>query len=129
VYKRALTLGLVILASRLALAEGDGEGCAEPPRVVSICVDRSGFHPRRVGLVIGRPVILRFAGDDTTRHLLVPGLGLDVLLKPGAPTEVPLTPDETGLFRSSPGVVPGVPDRRKQLIIDVDVEPIMGWAG
>ena len=89
--KRRLLLGvpLVFAAARLA---------AETPPEVRISAKKFEFHPNKVTVKFGQPVLLVLTSEDRIHGFKVPELGIRSDIVPGQETRVALTPQRAGSF-------------------------------
>ena len=73
---------------------------APAPRVVEIRAGKYHFTPDHITLKKGVPVILRFNSADATHGFMVRALNIDTDIKPGAATEITVTPATSGNFKA-----------------------------
>ena len=86
----ALLLALVV-ASPLHAAAAGGE-------VVDLVAKRFEFIPNEITIAQGTPTLLRIRSQDVTHGFFNRELGIDADIKPGATTEVPVTPKAPGRY-------------------------------
>ena len=70
----------------------------QSPKRIDIAAKRFNFTPGEVTLKKGEAVMLVFNSSDTTHGIRFKELGVDTKVSKGRPTEVPLTPTQTGDF-------------------------------
>ena len=71
---------------------------AEVPRRIEVTARQYSFEPSEINLKRGEAVILAIKSKDVTHGFLLKEFGVNVELKKGRVTEVPLTPTEKGTF-------------------------------
>lgn len=84
-----LGVPLALAAARLA---------AETTPEVRIGAKKFAFHPNKVTVKLGRPVVLVLTSEDRIHGLKLPELGLRAEIVPGQETRVSLTPQKAGSF-------------------------------
>ncbi len=97
-YGSIVVLGVQLIAAALTLAAPFQARADEPPRVVEITAKRFEFTPKEITLKQGVPVTLRLTTEDVTHGFFMKKLGIDAVIEPGTPTEITITPQETGTF-------------------------------
>lgn len=80
-----------IVARPLASAEGSAKR-------IEVAAKRFSYTPGEITLKKGEPVVLVFTSSDVTHGIHFKELGVDTRVSKGKPTEVPLTPTQTGSF-------------------------------
>ena len=66
---------------------------------IEIRAHRYTYEPHEITLTKGQPVTLVLSSEDVTHGLMIPELGVKVEIHKGEPTEVSLTPQQTGTFQ------------------------------
>jgi cytochrome c oxidase subunit II len=89
----AVVAGLLASASRRARAD-------ESPRVIVITAKRFEFTPKEITLKKGETVKLQLRSEDVTHGFFVRPLGIDKDIPAGGITEVTVTPQEVGRYRT-----------------------------
>lgn len=84
-----LGVPLALAAARLA---------AETPPEVRIGAKKFEFHPAKVTVKLGQPVVLVLTSEDRIHGFKMPELGLRTDIVPGQETRVTLTPQKAGSF-------------------------------
>lgn len=84
-----LGVPLAFAASRLT---------AETTPQVRIAAKRFEFHPNKVTVKLGQPVLLVLTSEDRIHGFKIPELGLRHEIVPGQETRVALTPQKAGRF-------------------------------
>lgn len=84
-----LGVPLALAAARLA---------AETPPEVRIGAKKFEFHPSKVTVKTGQPIVLVLTTEDRIHGFKMPELGLRAEIVPGQETRVPLTPPKAGSF-------------------------------
>jgi cytochrome c oxidase subunit 2 len=98
-----LTRKLVVigLAAGVAICSGTTRAhAAEVPQVVKITAEKFHFTPDHITLVKGEPVILQLTSTDATHGFMNRALKVDTDIKPGKITELTLTPETAGTFKT-----------------------------
>ena len=99
--RRAASLAL-LLASACANTDRDGAPAASAParaeQVVKVSARRFEFVPEVVHLKLHVPVVLELSSLDREHGFQAPELGIDEVIRPGAPTRVHLVPEREGTF-------------------------------
>jgi cytochrome c oxidase subunit II len=90
---RAMLAGISILLLNKA-----GLAATQPERVISIEARKFAYHPNRIMLKKGEPVILEFTAIDFTHGFNMPDLKIRADLMPGQPTRVRMVPDKAGEY-------------------------------
>jgi len=73
---------------------------AESTQVVKITASKFHFTPDHLTLVKGQPVTLQLTSTDTTHGFMIRALKIDTDIKPGAVTEMTVTPAAAGTFKA-----------------------------
>ena len=73
---------------------------AQEPKVIEITAKRFGFTPDTVKLKKGETVKLRLHSEDVTHGFFSRQLKIDEEVEPGKTTEVTLTPQTAGTFKT-----------------------------
>lgn len=73
---------------------------AQEPRVIEITAKRYGFTPSTITLKKGETVKLRLHSEDVIHGFFSRQLKIDETIEPGKTTEVTLTPQTTGTFKT-----------------------------
>jgi heme/copper-type cytochrome/quinol oxidase subunit 2 len=68
--------------------------------VVKIAASKFHFTPDRITLIKGQPVTLELTSDDVTHGFMIRPLKIDTDIKPGAPTDIAVTPEVAGTFKA-----------------------------
>jgi cytochrome c oxidase subunit 2 len=68
------------------------------PKRIDIATQRFMYTPGEITLKKGEPVVLVFTSSDVTHGIHFKELGVDTKVSKGKPTEVSLTPTQTGDF-------------------------------
>ena len=84
-----LGVPLALAAARLA---------AETPPEVRIGAKKFEFHPNKVTVKLGQPVVLVLTSEDRIHGFKMPELGIRTDIVPGQETRVALTPQKAGSF-------------------------------
>ena len=84
-----LGVPLALTAARLA---------AETPPEVRIGARKFEFHPNKVTIKLGQPVVLALTSEDRIHGFKMPDLGIRTDIVPGQETRVALTPQRAGSF-------------------------------
>jgi len=71
---------------------------AGEPRVIEIHAKRFGFTPDQITLKKGETVKIRLVSEDVTHGFFLRPLKIDEEVSPGQPTDILLTPEQTGTF-------------------------------
>ena len=87
---------LVMLGVPMALAAA--HLAAETPPEVRIGAKKFEFHPNKVTVKLGQPVVLVLTSEDRIHGFKMPELGIRSDIVPGQETRVTLTPQKTGSF-------------------------------
>src|SRR5262249_3746904 len=96
---RVAAMGVVMATAVLSSASVRAGGGA-PARVVAITARRFEFVPNEITLKKGETVTLRLETEDVTHGFFVRPLGIDEEIVPGHPTDVTVTPQQLGLYRT-----------------------------
>ena len=88
----------VVLAAMLLCATILSAGQAPGPRRIEIVASKFSFAPNQITLKKGEPVVLVLSSTDVTHGLKIKEFGVNVEIKKGHDTEVPLTPAAAGHF-------------------------------
>jgi cytochrome c oxidase subunit II len=91
-------LALSLLLASLLAAAALRARSEEPVRVVDITAKRFQFSPSEVALRRGEKVKLVLHSEDAVHGFFSRPLGIDTEVRPGAPTEVVITPQTAGRF-------------------------------
>src|SRR5215472_11330997 len=67
-------------------------------RVIEIHAKRFGFTPDQITLKKGETVKIRLVSEDVTHGFFLRPLKIDEEVSPGQPTDILLTPEQTGTF-------------------------------
>lgn len=84
-----LGLPMALAAARLA---------AETSPEVRVGAKKFEFHPNRVTVKLGQPVVLVLTSEDRIHGFKMPELGIRTDIVPGQETRVALTPQKAGSF-------------------------------
>jgi cytochrome c oxidase subunit II len=95
---RVTGAGLAVAAGLLTSASGPAQ--AEGPRVVVITAKRFEFSPQEITLKKGETVKLQLKSEDVTHGFFVRPLGIDQEIPAGQTTEVEITPQQAGRYRT-----------------------------
>ena len=98
-----LTKKLVIggLVAGIALASGGIRARAdETPQVIKITASKFRFTPDHITLTKGQPVTLQLTSLDATHGFMSRALKIDTDIKPGRVTEMTITPETAGTFKT-----------------------------
>jgi cytochrome c oxidase subunit 2 len=95
---RVTGAGLAVVAALLASASGPAR--AEGPRVIVITAKRFEFDPKEITLKKGETVKLQLKSEDVTHGFFVRPLGIDQEIPAGRTTEVTVTPQQAGRYRT-----------------------------
>jgi cytochrome c oxidase subunit 2 len=101
--KLTLTRKLVVigLAAGVAICSGTTRAhAAEVPQVVKITAEKFHFTPDHITLAKGQPVTLQLTSTDATHGFMNRALKIDTDIKPGEVTELTLTPETAGTFKT-----------------------------
>jgi cytochrome c oxidase subunit 2 len=71
---------------------------AETPREIRITSKKFEFHPDRVTIKVGRPLILVLTSEDRLHGFKMPDFRIRADVVPGQETRVTLVPDKAGSF-------------------------------
>ncbi len=71
---------------------------ADGPAEVRISARKFDFHPGKVTVKLGQPIVLVLTSEDRLHGFKMPDLGFRADIVPGQETRVPLTPDKVGSF-------------------------------
>ena len=71
---------------------------AETPPEVHIGARKFEFHPNKVTVKLGQPVVLVLTSEDRIHGFKMPELGIRSDIVPGQETRVTLTPQKAGSF-------------------------------
>jgi cytochrome c oxidase subunit 2 len=85
----ALIAGSALGASRLA---------AETPAEIRISAKKFEFHPNKVTVKAGQPVVLVLSSEDRIHGFKMPDLGVRTDIVPGQETRLDLRPAKPGSF-------------------------------
>lgn len=72
---------------------------AVAPRIINITAQRFFFTPNQITLKEGQPVLLVLKSLDVGHGLDIPGLHIDLKVKPLGTAELKFTPEKTGNFK------------------------------
>src|SRR5262245_14141644 len=97
---RVVVGGLAAVAALQAAAGPRPVRAEDAPRVVAITACRFEFVPKEITLKKGETVKLQLTSEDVTHGFFVRPLGVDVEVAPGKTTEVTITPQEAGRYRT-----------------------------
>lgn len=116
----------VLLASTLALLAFPAIAQDSAPasstaavRTIQIEAKKFKFDPAEITLKKGQPVKLELTSDDVEHSLVVPGLGIDGIMKKGETTDVMVTPMETGEFKGKCGKFCGLGHGKMHFVVHV----------
>lgn len=90
---------LILFVAILGSATGMFAGAAEAPRRIEVQASKFSFSPSEITLKKGETVVLVLTSTDATHGLKVTELGIKTDIKKGQPTELTVTPTETGHFK------------------------------
>ena len=90
---------LVVFVAMLGASAGIFAGTAESPRRIEIQASKYSYSPSEITLKKGETVVLVLNSADVTHGLKVTELGIKADIKKGHPTEITVTPTETGHFK------------------------------
>ena len=87
----------------IALLAGSAIGgaarlAAETPAEIRISAKKFEFHPNKVTVKAGQPVVLVLTSEDRIHGFKMPDLGVRTDIVPGQETRVPLMPEKPGSF-------------------------------
>jgi len=71
---------------------------AEQPVEIKISAKKFEYHPDKVTVKVGQPVILVLTSEDRIHGFKMPDFGIRTDIVPGQETRVSLTPDKVGTF-------------------------------
>ena len=71
---------------------------AEQPGEVRISAKKFEYHPDKVTVKAGQPVVLVLTSEDRIHGFKMPDFGIRTDIVPGQETRVALTPDKLGSF-------------------------------
>lgn len=71
---------------------------AGAPAEVRIGAKKFDFHPTKVTVKLGLPIVLVLTSEDRLHGFKIPDLGIRADVVPGQETRVPLIPDRVGSF-------------------------------
>ena len=71
---------------------------AERPGEIRISAKKFEYHPDKVTVKLGQPVVLVLTSEDRIHGFKMPDLGIRTDIVPGQETRVNLTPDKVGSF-------------------------------
>jgi len=103
--RRAASLALLLLLAACANTGREdtpaapaaaAPAAAEP--VVKVSARRFEFEPETIRLKLHVPVTLELSSLDREHGFQAPELGIDEVIRPGAPTRVHLVPEREGTF-------------------------------
>ena len=113
--KHWLTLfGLLAAVTAVSLAQEN------PPHVITISAKRFEFTPNEIHLKRGEAVTLRVTSEDASHGLYQSDLKIALDLLPGRPSDVTITPAETGRFLAICDHFCGSGHGNMKLVIDVE---------
>lgn len=72
---------------------------SQHPEEITINASQWTFNPSTITVKIGSKVTLKITSLDVEHGFAIEGLGVYILVKPGAYVYVTLTPDRVGVFR------------------------------
>ena len=87
-----------LLLLGIPAAIGTARLAAQSPPEVRIGSKKFEFHPAKVTVKLGQPVILVLMSEDRIHGFKLPEFGIRVDVVPGQETRVPLTPTKAGSF-------------------------------
>jgi cytochrome c oxidase subunit II len=94
--KRLVVLGLMIGSATYGLPTRAYAG--EAAQIIKITASKFHFTPDHITLAKGQPVTLQLTSTDVTHGFPIRPLRIDTDIKPGAVTEVTVTPGTAGTF-------------------------------
>ncbi len=92
--------GTAILAMLLMSLGAVRRVNAQEPRVIDITAKRYGFAPSTITLKQGETVKLRLHSEDVVHGFFSRPLKVDEMIEPGKTTEVTITPQTVGTFKT-----------------------------
>lgn len=92
--------GIAILVMTLMSTRAVHRVNAQEPRVIEITAKRFGFTPATITLKKGETVKLQLHSEDVTHGFFSRQLKIDETVEPGKTTEVTLTPQTVGTFKT-----------------------------
>jgi cytochrome c oxidase subunit II len=75
----------------------------ETTNTIEIHAHRFSFAPAEINLKKGETVTLRLISDDVPHSLVVPGLKINAAMVKSHPTDITVTPENTGDFKGQCG--------------------------
>jgi len=96
--KKLVAFGFVMGLAAYTCPTGAHAG--DSAQVVKITASKFHFTPDHITLVKGQPVTLQLMSTDKTHGFMIRALKIDTDIKPGAGTQVTVTPETTGTFKA-----------------------------
>ena len=87
-----------LLVLGIPAAIGAARLAAQSPPEVRIVSKKFDFHPAKVTVKLGQPVVLVLTSEDRIHGFKLQEFGIRVDIVPGQETRVPLTPTKAGSF-------------------------------
>lgn len=87
-----------VLLLGLPLAAGAARLAAQSSAEIHIGSRKFEFHPAKVTVKLGQPVVLVLTSEDRIHGFKMPDFGIRTDVVPGQETRVPLIPEKTGNF-------------------------------
>ncbi len=97
---KAAVSGIAIVVAMLMSAGAARRVNAQEPRVIDITAKRYGFAPSTITLKQGETVKLRLHSEDVVHGFFSRPLKVDEMIEPGKTTEVTITPQTVGTFKT-----------------------------
>lgn len=98
--KWKVAISAAVLAVTLLSVGSTRRVSAQEPRVIEITAKRFGFTPDTITLKKGETVKLRLHSEDVIHGFFSRQLKIDEEVEPGKTTEVTLTPQTAGTFKT-----------------------------
>lgn len=87
-----------IVALLVGSALGTARLAAETPQEIRISSKKFEFHPNRVTVKVGQPIVLVLTSEDRVHGFKMPELGIRTDIVPGQETRVTLLPAKAGSY-------------------------------
>ena len=100
-------------------AEAGAPNSAAAARTITIQARKFEFDPSEITLKKDQPVQLDLTSEDTKHSLVVPGLGINGVMKKGEVTHIMVTPEKTGDFPGRCGVFCGLGHKHMHFVVHV----------
>jgi cytochrome c oxidase subunit 2 len=71
---------------------------AEQPAEIKISAKKFEYHPDKVTVKVGKPLVLVLTSEDRIHGFKMPDFGIRTDIVPGQETRIDLTPDKVGSF-------------------------------